>query len=123
MNWKISGKQYRLHLISAIILLVGLGSAIVIYITAADGSDSVLGYDIAGGTLYPDVPSKMDVHNVELYGGKPLVLWNDILRWFDGLWYGKSLAITIIWITLIAAGVNFFFNNYVSFENETENKR
>jgi hypothetical protein len=123
VKWKIFDKQYRLNLISAIILLVGLGSAIVIYIAAPDESDSVLGYDIVGGTMYPNVPSKMDVHNLELYGGKPLVLANDILRWFDGLWQGKSLAVTIAWISIITAGVIFFFNNYVTFEDEAENKR
>jgi len=123
MKWKISNKQYCLNLISAIILLVGLGSATVIYLTAEDESGSALGYDIVGGTMYPNVPSKTYDHNLELYGGKPLVLANEIIRWFDGLWYGKSLAVTIAWISIITAGVIFFFNNYVSFEDETENNR
>jgi hypothetical protein len=122
MKWKISDKQHRLNLISVIILLVGLGSAIVIYITAPDEASSVLGYDIVGGKMYSNVPSKMDIHNLELYGGKPLVLANDVIRWFDGLWYGKSLAGTVAWISIITAGVIFFFNNYVLFEDETENK-
>ena len=120
MNWKISDKQYRLNLISAIILLVGLGSAVLLYVTAPDESDSVLGYDIVGGTLYANVPSKMDVHNLELYGGKPLVLANDVIRWFDGLWQGRSLAVTIAWISILTAGVIFFFNNYVTFEDEPD---
>lgn len=122
MNWNISDAHYRLNLISAIILLIGLGSAIAIYIAAPDESDSVLGYNIVGGAMYRNVPSKMDVHNLELYGGKPLVLANDIVQWFDGLWYGKSLAVTIVCISIITAGVIFFFNNYVSFEDESENK-
>jgi hypothetical protein len=121
MKWKISNKQYRLNLISAIILVAGLGSAVVIYLTAQDEVENVLGYDLVGGTMYPNVPSKVYDHNLELYGGKPLILANDMIRWFNGLWQGRSLAVTIAWISIITAGVIFFFNHYVSFEDETEN--
>ena len=120
MNWKISDKQYRLNLISAIILLVGLGSAMIIFIAAPDESDSAPEYDIVGGHMYPNVPSKMYTHNLELYGGKMLILTNDIAHWFYGLWYGRSLAVTIAWISIITAGAIFFFNNYVTFEEENE---
>jgi hypothetical protein len=120
MNCKISDKQRFLNLICAIILLVGLGSAAVIYLTVPDGSDGDLGYDIVGGIMYPKVPSKMYDHNLELYGGKMLIVTNDIVHWFYGLWQGKSLAITIAWISAITAFVIFFFNNYVSFEDETD---
>ena len=102
------------------ILVIGLGSAMVIYVTAQDEPDSVLGYDIVGGNMYPSVPSKMDAHYVELYGGKQLVLAKDVIRWFNGLWYGRSLAMTIACISIITAGVIFFFNNYVSFEEESK---
>jgi len=120
MNWKTSDKQYRLNFICAMILVIGLGSAMVIYVTAQDEPDSVLGYDIVGGNMYPSVPSKMDAHYVELYGGKQLVLAKDVIRWFNGLWYGRSLAMTIACISIITAGVIFFFNNYVSFEEESK---
>jgi hypothetical protein len=120
MHWKISNKHYRLNLISAIILLVGLGSALVIYIASPDASDSNPGYEIVGDKVYPIVPTKTYVRNLELYGGKGLVLADDIMRWFNGLWYGKSLAVTIACVSSITAGGIFFFNNYVSFEDEKE---
>jgi hypothetical protein len=101
---------------------VGLGSAIALYVTAPDESDSVLEYDIVGGHMYPNIPSKVYTHNLELYGGKMLVLTDDIAHWFYGLWYGRSLAVTIAWISIITAGVIFFFNNYVTFEDETDTK-
>lgn len=122
MNWKLSNKHYCLNLISAIILLVGLGSAGLIYVTAQDESDSDLEYKIIGDKMYPVIPSKMYVHNLEVYGGKGLVLADDVIRWFYGLWYGRSLAVTIAWISGITAGLTFFFNNYVSFEDKTEDK-
>ena len=120
MKRRLSGKPYRLNLISAIILVIGLGSAVALYLTAQEEVVDVLGYDVVGGTMYPNVPSKVYEHNLELYGGKPLVLANDLIRWFNGLWYGRSLAVTIAWISILTAGTIFFFNNYVSFEDETE---
>jgi hypothetical protein len=118
MKWDLSNKQFRLNFISALILLIGLGSALVIYIMAPDATAGVLGYEIIGGRMYPIVPDKMYVRNMELYGGDWAVLANDITRWYDGLWQGKSLAVTIAFIAIMSAGVIFFFNNYVSFEDE-----
>lgn len=120
MKWEPSNKQFRLNLISALILVIGLVSATVIYITAPDESDGVLGYNLVGDKMYPSVPTKTYVRNLELYGGKGAVLADDIIRWYNGLWQGKSLAVTIAWMSIVTAGVIFFFNNYVSFEDETK---
>ena len=120
MNWKISDKHYFWNLISASIMLVGLVSAIAIYTTAQDESDSVSGYRIIGDKIYPVAPAKTYVHNLELYGGKAAVLADGINRWFEGLWYGKSLAVTIACLSIITAGLIFFFNNYLFFDEETE---
>ncbi len=90
----------RLYLASAIILLVGMGSAAVIYLTAGDVADGVLGYDVA--------ESKMYRHDLELYGGKANVLAAEFTSWFGGLWHGKSLAYTIGWITILIASGLFF---------------
>jgi hypothetical protein len=42
MSWKTINLRTRLYLITAIILLVGLGSTTLIYLTAENASDSVL---------------------------------------------------------------------------------
>jgi hypothetical protein len=47
MKWKTSNMKTYLNRISAIILLVGFGSAIVIYLTAENELDGVLGYEVA----------------------------------------------------------------------------
>jgi hypothetical protein len=110
MKWKITNLQIRLYLITAIILLVGLGSAILIYLTAENDSDSVLGNEVVGGYVYPITPedSKRYKHDLELYGGKANVLANEFMRWFVGLWHGKSLAFTIACITIFIS-FGFFY--------------
>lgn len=106
----MSNLQTRLYLITVTILLVGLGSAVLIYLSAENDSDSVVGYEAAGGYVYPVAPedSKRYVHDLELYGGKANVLANDFMRWFVGLWHGKSLAVTIACITIFIS-LGFFY--------------
>lgn len=102
--------QRRLYLFTAIILLAGLGSAILIYLGAGNDSQGVLGYEAAGGHVYPISPedSKMYIHDLELYGGKLNVLADEFMRWFVGLWHGKSLAFTVACITIFVS-LGFFF--------------
>lgn len=97
-----------LYLLSCIILLVGLGSAALIYRAAANTPGKVLGYDQGDGSVYPVMPedSKKYLRDMELYGGKANVLTDELRRWLAGLWHGKSLAYTIACISaLIALGV------------------
>jgi len=98
MNWKNASLQKRLYLITAIVLLVGLGSAILIYLTAEDASEEMLIYEFEHSKLYR--------HNLELYGGKMNVLASEFINWFEGLWHGKSLALTV---TCITAVISFGF--------------
>ena len=115
MKWKISDPQTCLNLISVIILLVGLGSAVLIYRTAGNDSNGVLGYEIIGGQAYPISPedSKMYLHDLQLYGGKAAVLSDEFSRWFVGLWHGKSLAFTVAYITLFISFVVFYIANHL----------
>lgn len=110
MKRKTTNLQKRLYLISAIILLVGLSSSIWIYLTAENDSKQVLGYEIAGGNAYLITPenSKKYVHDLELYGGKANVLANEFMRWFVGLWHGKSLAFTVACIAIFISLGTFF---------------
>lgn len=114
---KITHMRTRLYLISALVLLAGLGSAVLIYITAENGPDNTMGYEMAGGHVYPVAPedSKTYMHDLELYGGKANVLANDFLRWFSGLWHGTSLAFTVGFITiLISLGLFFVAHHFPS---------
>jgi hypothetical protein len=122
MNWKILPRRTRLNLLGAIILLVGLGSAALIYSRAADTPYGALGYETADGTIYPIMPedSKMYRHNLELYGGKLNVVMDDFRRWFLGLWQGKSLAVIITCTTIIISFGFFYAANYLNLPLESE---
>jgi hypothetical protein len=52
--------------------------------------------------------SKPYVHQLERFGGKAAVMFDQLNRWFAGLWDGKQLGITMAWITLAVAGVMLF---------------
>ena len=123
MKWKTMNLQTRLYLIGAIILLVGLSSSIWIYLANENKSETVLGYEIVGGTAYLVNPenSKKYVHDLELYGGKANVLADEFMSWFVGLWHGKSLAFTVACITIFIS-LGFFFVARTS-PSYNENKR
>ena len=115
MKWKNADLHTCLNLISAIILLVGLGSAILIYWAAQNNSSGVLGYEEGGGSVYPIMPedSKKYLRDLELYGGKANVLMDEFRGWFVGLWHGKSLAFTVACITIIISFGVFYAANHL----------
>jgi len=115
MKWKIADLHTCLNLISAIILLVGLGSAILIYWKAENNSYAVLGYEEQGGSVYPIMPedSKKYLRDLELYGGKANVLMDELRRGFAGLWHGKSLALTVACITILISFGVFYAGNHL----------
>jgi len=115
MKWKILDLYTCLNLISVMILLIGLGSAILIYRTVEDTPYGVLGYEEGGGTVYPIMPedSKQYLRGLELYGGKANVLMDQFRRWFIGLWHGKSLAYTVACITIFISFWVFYVANYL----------
>ncbi len=112
--------QTRLYLATAMILLVGLGIAVLIYLKAGDETRGDLGYEAAGGQVYPVSPedSKMYKHDLELYGGKMNVLADEFMRWFSGLWHGRSLAFTVACIT-VAISLVFFFIAHSSISDDS----
>jgi hypothetical protein len=93
MKWKPANPQTLLNLVAAGIMVIGLASAVLIYLTAGDVPDTILGYDVD--------ESKKYMHDLELYGGKVNVLAVEFMKWFDGLWHGRTLAFTVGFITLV----------------------
>lgn len=109
MKSRLAGRNAHLYLTGAIILLVGLGGAALIYRMAADDSSRVTGYEIIDGNAYPVAPenSKMYIHDLEVFGGKSAVLADEFRLWFAGLWQGRSLAFTIACCTVLIS-LGFF---------------
>ena len=122
MNWKFLKQRTCLNLISAIILMVGLGSAALIYQRAGNNPYGALGYESADGAIYPIMPedSKIYRHNLEVYGGKLNVMMDDFRRWFVGLWHGKSLAVIIAGTTILISLGFFYAANYLTQSLESE---
>jgi hypothetical protein len=104
MDGKIRQHRTWLNLIGAIILLVGLGSAVWLYQSA--GNDPYGALDFENSRLYR--------HNLEVYGGKFSVIMDDFSRWFFGLWQGKSLAVMLACATGILAFGFFYAANHRS---------
>jgi hypothetical protein len=114
---KIMNLRKCLYLTSAVILLVGLISSILIYRAAMNDSTSDLSYEIVGGFVYPGGGgyTKKYVHDLQLYGGNAAVLADEFMRWFAGLWHGKSLSFTVAGIAfLLSFGVLIATNNMPS---------
>jgi hypothetical protein len=129
MNRDIGHLRESLILIGAIIMVVGLGSALWIYQTADNNSDSVVGYEIIGGTAYPIAPEDSRVYrrNLEYVGGKSAIVLDDFSRWFFGLWHGKALSFTVAVISIFISILFFFVANRLPFilksDDDSENQR
>ncbi len=115
MKWKTTNPLKHRYLITSIILLVGLGSAILIYLTADNPPDNGLVNDFENSKKY--------VHDLELYGGKANVLANELTNWFAGLWQGTSLAFTVACITIVIALGFLFFPSDSKADDQGENRR
>jgi len=83
MTWNLRRRRTCLNILGALILALGLGSAAVIYLRAGVVHD-----------LMPE-NSKLYARNLEVYGGKFMVIMDDFRRWLVGLWQGKPLAVII----------------------------
>ena len=109
MNWKILKQRTSLNLISAIILVVGLGSAALVYQRAGNDPYGTVG-DV---NLIMQANSKLYRHNLEVFGGKLNVMMDDFRTWFAGLWHGKSLAFIIACNAIIISFGFFYAANYL----------
>ncbi len=112
MSLKVAKRDTRLYVITAVILLVGLVSAGLIYLTADAPPGGFSGID-------PEY-SKMYTHDLELYGGKANVLASEFSRWFAGLWHGRSLACTVAFITVFSALGFFLGAKYLNCDLKSE---
>ncbi len=90
-------RRPRLHLLTAAILALGLGSALGIQRTAAVRPPNPLGYE-------PE-DTKRYLRQLEMVGGKANVVAVQFRQWFEGLWQGPQLATTVAALTgVLAAG-------------------
>jgi hypothetical protein len=92
------------------IVLVGLGSAAVIYLTAQEPQDNPFAdYE----------QSKRFSHDVQRMGGKISLVANDLSSWFSGLWQGQQLAWSVAFITMVIAAVYYLVASGTHADKET----
>jgi hypothetical protein len=77
------------------ILAIGLGAGGAIYAGAEEAPESMGMQELLWSRSYN--------RQLQRFGGKAAVLFDDFNRWFAGLWHGKSLGLTVIWLSVLAA--------------------
>jgi hypothetical protein len=108
---KISDPLKRCYIVTSAILLIGLGSAVAIYLTAGEAPvDPFAEFE----------KSKKFAYELERMGGKAALAANDFNKWFSGLWRGETLAYTVAVITIIIAAGYYFIAT--SLEEEKRSK-
>jgi hypothetical protein len=110
MNERTRALQKNLYAASIIVLVVGLCSALLIYRAAGDEPEVANGSQVViiDGHAYTIAPSdsKQYMRDLERFGGKATVLFVEFEDWFDGLWHGRSLAVTVAWLsTFVSLGL------------------
>lgn len=123
MKYNTDNQSKFLYLASAGILLVGLVSSVLIYLVTLDHTSNVTAYENGNGYDYlaPE-DSKQYLRSMELYGGTANVLAEDLRNWFDGLWHGKSLALTLACITILLSSGLYFVANRLPSKPESSSK-
>jgi hypothetical protein len=105
------GDPRWLRWLASAILTIGLGSAVVIYVTASPPPPYPLGYD--------PFTSKKYVRDLERYGGKINVLAVAFSQWVASLWHGQQLAYTLAVLTLVLACIVWFIGAHSAPDLET----
>jgi hypothetical protein len=117
----------RLKRIGIAILILGLLSAIVVFIFASEAPDNATAYQIIDGVSYPvDVNNtKSYNYNMERIAGKSGVFASDLDDWFSSLWHGKKLSYILAVLSIVSTLLCFWFAHLFSLpphDDETENK-
>jgi hypothetical protein len=102
MDNRAASRKKRVNLVAGIILLVGLSGSAIIYLAADNDPDGET------SNQFKLEDSKRYVHDMELYGGKANVVAGNFRSWFGGLWAGKQLASTVVWLTFITFAAFLF---------------
>ena len=76
-------------------LAVGASVSAVLWLTLPEADD----------TLYEMTVSKSYVRTLQRFGGKASVVFDEMTRWFAGLWEGRTLALTVLALSVLIAAV------------------
>jgi hypothetical protein len=89
-----------LKIASLLVLVIGLSVAAGIYFFSPEQDENMAMYEMAASKQYN--------RQLQRFGGKASVLFDEIQQWFAARWQGKQLGETIGWISVGAALVLYF---------------
>jgi hypothetical protein len=85
---------------SLLVLVIGLSLGAGIYFFSPEEDENMAMYEIAASKQYN--------RQLQRFGGKAAVLFDEMQNWFAARWQGKQLGVTIGWISVGAALVLYF---------------
>ena len=95
-----------MRVVAGLVLVVGLAAAAAIYFTAEEEAPATSSYVI---TMDPAL-TKAYVRDLERFGGKAAVLFDDFNRWFAARWHGRTLGVTVAWISIGVAALLYWIS-------------
>ena len=98
----------RFAIAAILVLVTGLLIGAAIYFTAPEPEPTA--YNIVGSSVfaYDPTTSRSYVSQIERFGGKTALLFDDVNRWFASLWVGSRLGVTIAGLSAAVALVLFW---------------
>jgi predicted MFS family arabinose efflux permease len=85
----------RFRIAGLAIFVLGLLAAVVIYLLAPEVDLDEIAYQ--------EMATKQYERQIEMNGGKNLVLAAQFTHWFGGLWHGRRLAASVAVLSVLAA--------------------
>jgi hypothetical protein len=95
-----------MRVIAAVILVLGLGLGAAIYFTAEEEPDLSTSYVV----VMDPATTKTYVRELERFGGKAAVLFDEFSRWFAARWHGKALGVTVASISIAFAALLYWIS-------------
>jgi hypothetical protein len=89
-----------LKIASLLVLVIGLGVAAGIYFSVPEQDENMAMYEMAASKQYN--------RQLQRFGGKASVLFDEVQTWLAARWQGRQLGVTIGWISVGAALVLYF---------------
>lgn len=109
LSLKNQDRRKLLYICAVAVLVFGLVCSALVYTASVCCPNSVRAYESGEGAYLPSPDnSKQYLRELQLYGGTANVLAYELRTWFDGLWHGKSLAYTLIFITVLVSSGLFY---------------
>ncbi|MEI6722708.1 MAG: hypothetical protein WCO67_18235 [Betaproteobacteria bacterium] len=103
--------KVRVYLAALAVLGLGMCAAVVVYVNSDEVPEAAIGYIVVDGMKYPIAAgdSKRYQRDLEMFGGKASVLFDEFTRWFARLWQGKTLGLTLAALSAVVALALFLF--------------